>query len=136
MSAAAAAPFERLDFVYMPSRDVGADMDYFMKVLGARLVFAVQGMGARVAMLDLTEDAPRVMLADHLRGDRPVLVYRVADLDRSLDDLEGRGWKREDQFEIPYGPCCSFRTPGGQRIALYEMARPEVHEHFAGRRDF
>jgi hypothetical protein len=129
-------PFERLDFVYMPSRDVGADAEYFMKVLGAHLVFAVQGMGARVAMLELTEDAPRVMLADHLEGDRPVLVYRVGDLENALGELEGRGWKREQAFEIPYGPCCSFRTPGGQRIALYEMSRPEVHDHFAGRRDF
>jgi hypothetical protein len=107
VSASVAAPFERLDFVYMPSRDVGSDMD-----------------------------APRVMLADHLSGDRPVLVYRVGDLDVALDDLEARGWKREQSFEIPYGPCCSFRTPGGQRIALYEMSRPDVHEHFAGRRDF
>jgi hypothetical protein len=136
VSTDAALPFERLDFVYMPSRDVSADMDYFVKTLGARLVFAVQGMGARVAMLDLTEEAPRVMLADHLRGDRPVLVYRVGDLAASLEALEARGWKREESFEIPYGPCCSFQTPGGQRIALYEMSRPEVRDHFEDRRDF
>jgi predicted enzyme related to lactoylglutathione lyase len=129
-------PFERLDFVYMPSRDVPADMDYFMKVLGARLVFAVEGMGARVAMLELAENPPRIMLADHLGGERPVLVYRVPDLDKALDELERRGWQGDQTFEIPYGPICSFRTPGGHRIAVYEHSRPEVHDHFAGRRDF
>jgi predicted enzyme related to lactoylglutathione lyase len=133
---ATALPFERLDFLYMPSRDVAADLDYFMKVLGARVVFAVEGMGARVAMLDLTEESPRVMLADHLGGERPVLVYRVPDLEAALEQLERRGWEREQVFEIPYGPICSFRTPGGHRIAVYERSRPEVHEHFAGRRDF
>jgi hypothetical protein len=34
------------------------------------------------------------------------------------------------------GPCCSFTTPGGHRIAVYELTRPEVAAHFAGRRDF
>ena len=43
--------FESLDYVYMPSRDVAADMAYFTDVLGAHLVFAIDGMGARVAMV-------------------------------------------------------------------------------------
>ena len=29
--------FESLDYVYMPSRDVGADLAYFTDVLGGRL---------------------------------------------------------------------------------------------------
>jgi hypothetical protein len=40
------------------------------------------------------------------------------------------------QLEIPQGPCCSFQTPGGHRIALYQLTRPEVLAHFNGRRDF
>ena len=55
--------FEQLDYVYMPSRDVAADMAYFTDVLGGRLVFAVEGMGTRVAMVELTEGPPRVLLA-------------------------------------------------------------------------
>jgi len=39
-------------------------------------------------------------------------------------------------LEIPQGPCCSLRTPGGHRIALYQLTRPEVASHFDGRRDF
>jgi hypothetical protein len=34
------------------------------------------------------------------------------------------------------GPCSSFATSGGHRIALYELARPGVLEHFMGRKDF
>ena len=47
--------FEQLDFIYMPSRDVAADVVYFTEVLGAKLTFAVEGMGTRVAMVELTE---------------------------------------------------------------------------------
>ncbi len=69
----------------MPSRDVTADVSYFTEVLGGRLVFAVEGMGTRVAMVELTDGPPRVLLAGH---------------------------------------------------AIYQRSRPEVEEHFAGRRDF
>ena len=128
--------FEELDFVYMPSRDAAGDVSYFTDVLGAHLVFAVEGMGTRVAMVELTEGSPRILLAEHLEGDRPVLVYRVGDLAAALDELEERGWRRGGTFEIPQGPICSFTAPGGQRLALYELTRPEVMAHFAGRRDF
>jgi hypothetical protein len=128
--------FQGLDFVYMPSRDVAADMAYFTDVLCGRLVFAVVGMGTRVAMVELTEAPPRVLLAGHLEGDQPVLVYRVDDLKGAMRELEARGWQRESTFEIPHGPVCPFRSPGGHRLAIYQLMRPEVGEHFEGRRDF
>ena len=131
-----AAPFDRLDFLYVPSRDVAADRDHFVDVLGGRLVFAVESMGTRVAAVELTEGPPLVLLTDHLEGDRPILVYRVPDLDAALDQLVSRGWERAGTFEIPHGPCCSFTTPGGHRIALYQLTRPEAARHFDGRRDF
>ena len=44
-------PFERLDFVYMPSADVAGDVEYFTGALGARLEFAIEAFGTRVAMV-------------------------------------------------------------------------------------
>ena len=105
--------FEHLDYVYMPSADVARDLAYFRDVLGGRVVFAIQGMGTRVAMIELTADPPRILLAGHLRG-----------------------WERGHVLEIPQGPVCSFSGPGGQRLAVYELARPGVEVSFAGRRDF
>jgi hypothetical protein len=129
-------PFEQLDFLYTPSRDVKADATYFTEVIGGRLAFAVESMGTRVAGIELTEGAPLLLLADHVEGERPILVYRVGDLDAALTELEGRGWEREGTFEIPHGPICSFRTPSGHRLAIYEPTRPEDGAHFEGRRDF
>ena len=128
--------FEQLDFMYMPSRDVAADVRYFTEVLGAELVFAIEGMGTRVAMVELTTGPPRLLLAGHLEGETPVMVYRVDDLDKAMRTLESRGWQRGATLEIPHGPVCSFTTPGGHRLAIYQLTRPEVGEHFAGRRDF
>lgn len=128
--------FESLDYVYMPSRDVARDLTYFTDVLGARQIFAIEGMGTRVAMLELTDGPPRVLLADHLEGDRPVLVYRVADLDAASAELRARGWDEGHGLEIPQGPVRSFSAPGGQRLAIYERSRPGVEAGFEGRRDF
>jgi hypothetical protein len=129
-------PFGSLDFLYTPSSDVAADVQYFTRTLGGKLVFAIDSNGTRVAAVELTGGPPLVLFADHVEGDRPILVYRVPDLTSALDSLEERGWKREATLEIPHGPCCSFRTPGGHRIAVYELTRPEVAEHFSGRVDF
>jgi hypothetical protein len=134
--AATAPPFGPLDFLYVPSRDVARDLAYFSDVLGGEVVFAIDGMGTRVAAVRLSDEPPLVLLTDHLEGDRPILVYRVPDLDAALDALEARGWARERTFEIPHGPICSFTGVGGHRIAVYELTRPEVGAHFEGRRDF
>ncbi|MGH2794303.1 MAG: VOC family protein [Actinomycetota bacterium] len=128
--------FEQLDFLYIPSTDVAADAAYFTEVLGGRLAFAIDGDGARVAMVEMTEGPPALLLTDHLDGDRTIFIFRVTNLRRALKELADRGWEREETFEIPQGPCCSFVTPKGQRVALYERTRPDVESHFVGRKDF
>ena len=130
------APFAQLDFLYTPSGDVAADVRYFTEVMGGRLAFAVEGMGARVAMIELTDGPPHILLTDHLDGDRAIYIYRVENLRQTVSALKKRGLKSERRLEIPMGPCSSFVTPAGHRVALYQAARPGVLEHFVGRRDF
>ena len=125
-----------LDYLYVPSADVATDATYWVNVLGARVVFAVEGMGARVAMLELGSGGPRILLTDHLDDQRTVLIFRVEDLALAQRELKSKGWKRGRSLEIPHGPCVSFTTPGGQRVAIYELARPEAAKHFVGRMDF
>jgi hypothetical protein len=129
-------PFLSLDYLYTPSADVAADAHHFVAVVGAELVFAIDSSGTRVAMLRLSGDGPAILLTDHLEGDRPILVYRVANLAAAMADLAARGWTEERTIELPPGPATSFTTPGGHRLALYEAVRPFVVESFAGRRDF
>jgi hypothetical protein len=119
----------------MPSSDVARDLVFYTELLGGEVVFAIEAFDTRVAEVRVA-GGPRLVLAEHLGGDAPVLVHRVADLDATLAELEQRGVEVEARFGIPHGPCASFRAPGGQRLAAYELTRPEADERFAGRRDF
>lgn len=128
--------FELLDFVYLPSRDVAADVAHYTAGLGAELVFAIEAFGTRVAMVRLTADPPALLLAEHLEGDQPVLVFRVGDLKRAIAELDERGVEVGARFGIPHGPGVELVNPGPQRAALYELTRPESAERLNGRRDF
>lgn len=131
-----AVAIEALDFLYVPSRDVEADLEFYRDVLGARVAFAIEAMGTRVAEVVISPESPRLVLAEHLVGDAPVLLHRVSDLDAALAQLGARGLQLEGRVELPLGPCAIFRSPGGQRLGLYQLTRPEVDEHFLGRADF
>jgi hypothetical protein len=128
--------FVSLDFVYLPSRDVAGDLQHFTGALGATLEFAIEAFGTRVAMVNLTQHSPALLLAGHLEGDQPVLVYRVADLEQQIGELAQRDVNIARRFEIPHGPGVELSMLGPQRTAIYQLTRPEARDRLAGRRDF
>jgi hypothetical protein len=128
--------FDQLDFLYVPSRDVAADLAFYTDELDGEVVFAIEAFGTRVAQVRVTEGGPRLLLAGHLEGEAPVLVYRVGNLDEAIAALEHRGAEIEARFGIPHGPGATLRSPGGQRLAIYELTRPEADQRLEGRRDF
>ena len=128
--------FDQLDFLYFPSRDVAVDLAFYTDALGGEVVFAIEAFGTRVAQVRVTEGGPRLLLAGHLEGEAPVLVYRVGNLDEATAALERRGAEIEARFGIPHGPGATLRSPGGQRLAIYELTRPEADQRLEGRRDF
>jgi hypothetical protein len=125
-----------LDFVYLPSRTVADDLEHFTRGLGGELVFAIEAFGTRVAMVRLNPEPPALLLAGHLEGNEPVLVYRAPELEQTLARLEKQGVEIAARFGIPHGPGAELVNPGPQRIAVYELTRPEAAERLTGRRDF
>jgi len=126
--------FLSLDFIYLPSRDFDATLEYYTKRLGAELVWKVRGMGTVVAHVKPAGSGPALLLSEHLEGAVPILIYRVADFKKTVTDLKSHGVKGT-QLEIPHGPCFSFEAHGGQRLAVYELVRPEAATMFEGRID-
>ena len=127
--------FRSLDFVYVPTEDVDAAVRRWVDELGAEVVWKVRGMGTVVAQLRVSDDGPAILLSGHLEGPVPILVYRVDDYAAAVADLRAAGAADLHEIEIPHGPCATFRAPGGQRLAVYELARPQAEGFFTGRFD-
>jgi hypothetical protein len=127
--------FRSLDFVYVPTEDVDEAARRWVAELGAELVWKVRGMGTVVALLRVTGDGPAILLSGHLEGEVPILIYRVDDYAAAVEELRTAGAEDLREVEIPHGPCAAFRAPGGQRLAVYELARPQADGFFAGRFD-
>jgi hypothetical protein len=128
--------FEELDFVYLPCVDAAAEAERYVTGLGAEVVYAIEAFETRVVMLSLTEGGPNLLLAEHLHGEQPVLIFRVASLEVAVADLEARGVGLSEPFGFPDGDAVEVEMPGPQRIAVYERTRPERGAGLAGRRDF
>src|ERR1700751_376043 len=97
------SPFGTLDYLYMPSRDVAADVRYFTDVLGGECLFAIDDGGTRVAMISLGADPPHILLTDHLETHEPIMIYAVDDLDARRTALRERGVVGRS-LELPVGP--------------------------------
>jgi hypothetical protein len=128
--------FDRLDFIYLPSDDVAADLERYTEGLGAELVFAVERFGTRVAMVQTVPEGPALLLAEHLEGEQPILVFRVEDLEAARAALRAKGVELGAGFEMPYGHGVEVKLAGPQRLAVYEATRQERGDSLAGRRDF
>jgi NADH-quinone oxidoreductase subunit A len=118
--------FLSLDFVYVPTDDVDAAAGQYTESLGARLRWRVRALGTTVACLQVAESGPDILLAGHLGGSVPILIYRVPDYRAAVAELRAQGVDDLREVEIPHGPCATFRAVGGQRLAVYELTRPEV----------
>jgi predicted enzyme related to lactoylglutathione lyase len=130
------APFESLDYLYLPAPDIEAAITFYTRGLGGELLWRIRDGGTWVAAVRLAETGPVVLLANHLDPGQGLLIYRVRSLDDTRQKLTDHGWSVDGEpFELPQGPCLVFRDPGGQRLAVYERLRREVDKHFQGRFD-
>jgi catechol 2,3-dioxygenase-like lactoylglutathione lyase family enzyme len=121
--------------VYVPSHDVAADIAFYRDVLGARVVAVREEMGTLVAELVISPSGPRVALAQHLEPQGPVLLRRTSDLQMTLAELRTRGFEPSDRVELPLGPSVTLRSPGGQRLGLYQPARAQADQRATARTD-
>ena len=129
-----AGVFQSLDFIYTPCADVDKAVTERL-ALGARLRFKIRAFDTTVAGLEVVDDGPLVVLAGHLGAGPPILVHRVGDYRAAVEALRAAGVGELHEIEIPHGPCATFRSVAGERLAVYELTRPEVPARFEGRVD-
>jgi len=130
------ATFESLDYLYLPAPDIEASVKFYTEGLGGELLWRVRDGSTWVAAIRLAEQGPPLLLANHLEPGHGLLIYRVKNLPATRRELIDRCWSAEGElFEIPQGPCLVLRDPGGQRLAVYQLLRPGMDQHFNGRFD-
>ena len=98
-------------------------------------MWKIHAYGVWVACMVLSEEEPYILLANHIEKNDIVLIYRVSNLEKTAFQLRSKGWKEEKRLEIPPGPCCTFRDPADNHIAIYEKLRPDIMKEFEGRID-
>ena len=123
-------PFGPLRFLYIGSKDVERDSQYYKKSLGGEILWRITDFGTTVAAIKIS-DGPVLLLADHQPAPSCEPVYEVADLKETVKELRKRGWKLEvSTFEIPSGPCFVFKDPSGNSFAVFQDVRPNVMDYF------
>ncbi|HWH07923.1 MAG TPA: VOC family protein [Candidatus Thermoplasmatota archaeon] len=124
-----APPLGRLEYLYVGSADVGADLAFYRDVLGARVAWDFAEFGTRVAAVEVGARPPLYVLAGH-RPPRSVLpIFVVDDLDAMERALRSRGWTEEGpRVEVPDGPVRVLRDASGNEVGLLESVRPRALE--------
>jgi predicted enzyme related to lactoylglutathione lyase len=115
-----------LAYLYVGSKDVERDLGFYLKGLGAELVWRHEAMGTEVAAVRMGPD-PLVLLADHRPVPSVLPIWECPDLDAAVEALEASGWRgTESRVEVPDGPCVVLEDPSGNQLALLDRVRPNV----------
>lgn len=122
-------PLGRLEYLYVGSADVQADLAFYRDVLGARVVWDFEDFGTRVAAVEVGERPPLYVLAGH-RPARSVLpIFLVPDLDAMERALRRKGWSENgERVEVPDGPVRILADASGNEVGLLESVRPRALE--------
>ncbi len=119
-------PFDNLRYLYVGSKSVQKDLEYYTNVLGAEKIWDISSSGTRVAAVRLGK-GPLVLLADHRPPGSCIMIFHVESVTGASEKLRKRGWKPvSEEFEIPEGPCYRFNDPSGNMLAILEIVRPGV----------
>ena len=87
--------FFSLDYLYVPAPNIDAAVSYYTEQLGGELVWKIHAFDTWVAAVRLSASGPMVLLAAHLHGNTPILIYRVEHLESTVASLHARGWRAE-----------------------------------------
>jgi hypothetical protein len=76
--------FLSLDYLYVPAPNIDDAVRYYTKQLDGELVWKIHAFDTWVAAVRLSASGPLVLLAAHLEGETPILIYRVEHLESTI----------------------------------------------------
>src|SRR5258708_869895 len=94
-----------LEYIYTPASDIDSSIHFYQKVLGGALLWKIRDGDTAVACVRLSEEKPLILLANHLKKNEPILIYKVEDIESTAASLKERGGQFESgPFQLPQGP--------------------------------
>ena len=118
--------FEELKYIYKGVTDYQKDKEFYLNMLKATLVWEFSRFGVRVAALKLGPSQHLTLIADHLKPDVQILIYRTENLAKSIKALNDRGLKFSGgTFQIPDGTCILFQDLSGSKYGIYQQDKPD-----------
>ena len=119
-------PFGELKYLYVGTSSFEEESRVLRQRPRGREVWQFEEFGAKVAAFRLAA-GPLLLIADHRPAPSCLPVFAVPDLDSTVRELEGRGWRPEaGPIEIPDGPCYLFRDRSGNQLAVFGNVRPDA----------
>ncbi len=119
--------FKELKYLYKGTSDYQKDREFYLKVLGAALIWEFVRFGTKVVAFQLGTSNHLTLIADHLAPNKQILIYRAENLIEAMEILKSRGLKfTGSTFEIPDGTCVRFEDESSTQYGLYEKAKPDL----------
>jgi hypothetical protein len=66
-----------------------------------QIALEIHAFGVWVACIRVLDSGPLLLLADHIKKNDMIMVYRVNSLDNTAYTLHSQGWKEEKMLDSP-----------------------------------
>ena len=114
-------------YLYVGVDDTSAAVDFYERALGARLLWHFRRFGTEVAAVQVSEDGPQVLLAEHRPTPSCIPIWTVADLDALVVHLAAEGFAdRGDTAGTPDGPVHMLRDVDGNELGFLQQDVPNA----------
>ena len=87
----------------MSTSNYKEDHNFYLKILGAQLIWEFEEFSARVAAFDLAGE-PFLLIADHVGAPSKRLIYEVENIAAEAKQLKERGWfgRKQIRYHLPH----------------------------------
>ena len=118
--------FEELKYIYNGTVNYEKDKSFYIDNLNGELIWEFSRFGTTVCALKLDNVNHQILIADHLKSDEQIQIFRTENLATAIKILEENGLQfTSDTFGIPDGNCIQFQDFSGKKYGIYEKNKTD-----------
>ena len=118
--------FEELKYIYKGTVNYEKDKSFYIDILNGELIWEFSRFGTKVCALKLDNLNHQILIADHLKSDEQIQIFRTENLATAIKILGENGLQfTSDTFGIPDGNCIRFQDFSGKKYGIYEKTKTD-----------